>query len=152
MVERAVVVDPHLPGVEVAVAPPRSPWARALHPARRAPLTVLLVVVIWVLGALPGSLLHGPSTALAGSIGAGLGPIRAGAWWGLATSALWCRGLASYVLSTLMIVTLLPVAERRLWSLRTVGLALLVQVAGSAIGLVWVWLLARYADARWATS
>ncbi|MCE3551376.1 DUF2156 domain-containing protein [Pseudonocardia sp. RS11V-5] len=113
-------------------------------------MTVLLVVTIWVLGAVTGSLLHGPSPALASTIGAGLDPIRSGAWWGLATSALWCRGLDSYVLSTLMIVALLPVAERRLGSLRAAGLALLVQVAGSAVGLLWVWLLGRYADGRWA--
>jgi phosphatidylglycerol lysyltransferase len=148
-VERAAVVDPHVPGVEAALPPPGG-WARALRLARHAPFTVLLVALIWVLGAATASLVHGPSPALAASIGAGLGPIRAGAWWGLATSALWCRGLASYVVSTLLVVALLPVAERRLGSVRAVGLAVLVQVGGSALGLAWVWLLDRYADGRWA--
>jgi lysylphosphatidylglycerol synthetase-like protein (DUF2156 family) len=149
MVERAAVVDPHVPGVEAAPPPPDR-WSRLLRLARRAPVTILLVAAIWALGAASGSLVHGPSPALAGAIGAGLGPLRAGAWWGLATSALWCRELSSYVLSTLMIVALLPVAERRLGSLRAAGLALLVQVAGSAVGLACVWLLDRYARGRWA--
>jgi lysylphosphatidylglycerol synthetase-like protein (DUF2156 family) len=142
----AVVVVPHVPDVEAA-APPPGPFARFV---RRAPLTVLLVVVIWVLGALTGSVVHGPSPALAATVGAGLGPIRAGAWWGLATSALWCRGPASYVLSTTLIIALLPVAERRLGSLRAGGLTLALQVVGSLIGLAWVWLLDRYLDGRWA--
>lgn len=147
--ERAAVVDPHVPGVETAPPPPGR-WARVLRLVRRAPVTVLFVVTIWALGVMTGSLLHGPSPALAAFVGAGLEPMRAGTWWGLATSALWCRGLASYVLSTLMIVALLPVAERRLGSLRAAGLAIVVQVAGSAVGLAWVWLLERYVDGRWA--
>ena len=147
-VEQAAVVDPHVSDIAIPSTPRRRD--RAVRVVRRAPLTVLLVFVIWGLGAATGSLVRGPSPALAELIGAGLGPLRAGAWWGLATSALWCRGLASYVLSTLMIMVLLPVAERRLGSLRAAGLAVLVQVAGSALGLTWVWLLDRYADGRWA--
>lgn len=123
---------------------------RFVRLVRRAPLTVGLVAALWVLGALTGSLLHGPSPALAASVGAGLGPLRDGVWWGLATSALWCQGLDSYLLSTAMVLALLPVAERRIGSRRTAGLALVVQVGGSLLGLGVVALLDRVADGRWA--
>jgi lysylphosphatidylglycerol synthetase-like protein (DUF2156 family) len=125
-------------------------FARFVRVVRRAPLTVVLVVVIWVLGAATGSLLHGPSSALAAQVGAGIGPLRDGAWWGLATSALWCQGLDSYLLSTGMILVLLPVAERRLGSLRAAGLGLVVQVGGSLLGLGLVWAIDHVADGRWA--
>jgi phosphatidylglycerol lysyltransferase len=123
---------------------------RFVRLVRRAPLTVGLVGALWVLGALTGSLLHGPSPELAARVGAGLHPLADGAWWGLATSALWCQGLDSYLLSTAMVLALLPVAERRIGSLRTAGLALVVQVGGSLIGLGVVALLDRVADGRWA--
>lgn len=123
---------------------------RLLRLVRRAPLTVGLVVVLWTLGALTGSLLHGPAPELAARVGAGLGPLRDGAWWGLVTSALWCQGLASYLLSTAMVLALLPVAERRIGSRRTAVLAVVVQVGGSLVGLGAVALLDRLADGRWA--
>jgi phosphatidylglycerol lysyltransferase len=123
---------------------------RFLRLVRRAPLTVGLVAVLWVLGAVTGSLLHGPAPALAARVGAGLHPLADGAWWGLATSALWAQGLDSYLLSTAMVLVLLPVAERRIGSLRTAGLALVVQVGGSLLGLGVVALLDRLADGRWA--
>lgn len=34
------------------------------RPGRRAPVTVLLVAAIWIVGAITGSLLHGPSDEL----------------------------------------------------------------------------------------
>ncbi|GAA4549032.1 DUF2156 domain-containing protein [Pseudonocardia xishanensis] len=142
--ESAVPTDGPVHGIA------EGPLARVVRLVRRAPLTVVVVVMIWAFGALTGSLLHGPSPALAAAVGAGLGPLRDGAWWGVASSALWCQGLDSYLLSTAVVVGLLPVAERRLGSARTGVLALTVQIGGSLVGLGVVSLLDRFADGRWA--
>jgi len=151
VVERSAAVEESpVPADGPARSLAERPAARLVRVVRRAPLTVALVVVIWLLGAATGSLLHGPSPALAAAVGAGLGPLRDGAWWGVATSALWCQGLDSYLFSTAVVLGLLPVAERRVGSLRTAVLAVTVQVGGSLVGLGVVSLLARFADGRWA--
>lgn len=107
----------------------------ALRLLRRAPLTVGFVTLFWVLGAATGSVLRGPSPTLRGAVGAGVGPLREGHWWSLLSSALWCPGLVSYLVNTVAVIALLPVAERRLGSLRAGGLLVAVQVAGTLVGL-----------------
>ncbi|NMI00745.1 DUF2156 domain-containing protein [Pseudonocardia sp. K10HN5] len=116
---------------------------------RRAPLTVGSVPLLWVIGAVTGSLWRGPSRELRAAIGAGPGPLRDGHWWSLFTSATWCPGLASYVVNSIAIVALLPVAERRLGSLRTAGLLGVVQVVGTLAGLGLVALI-TIGGGRWA--
>ncbi|GAA1849812.1 DUF2156 domain-containing protein [Pseudonocardia ailaonensis] len=140
-----------LPEDAVPAPLPRIPWYRqALRYPGHAPLTVAVVIGIWVLGACTGSLWNGPSAVLAAHVGAGIDPLAHGVWWGLLTSAFWCQGLDSYILSTGMIIALLPIAERRIGSGRTAALAALVQVVGSLLGLGVVWVLDHVADGRWA--
>lgn len=122
-------------------APPAGPRRRAqvsgaLHrvgsAARRAPVTVALVVVGWTVGAVSGSLLDGPSTGLLAAVGAGVGPLHAGHWWMVFTAPLWSSGLAAYLGSTALVIVLLPPAEHRLGTVRAVAVGFLVQLVGTA--------------------
>jgi lysylphosphatidylglycerol synthetase-like protein (DUF2156 family) len=117
---------------------------------RRAPLTVAFVLVLWGIGASTGTLLTGPSPALMSAVGVGLPPLQAGHWWMLVTSLLWCPGLASYLVTTALLVTLLSAAERRLGTARTGALLLMVHLLGLLAGLGLVSAIAL-TGGRWAT-
>jgi len=121
----------------------------AARAARRAPLTAAVVVVLWAIAVVSGSLPAGPAPDLLAAVGAGIGPAASGHWWFPLTSALWCSSLATYLGSTALLVALLQVAERRLGALRAGGLALLVQVVGSATGVAVAALIAT-TGGRWA--
>jgi lysylphosphatidylglycerol synthetase-like protein (DUF2156 family) len=118
------------------------PIRRAVQPIRRiasglgrAPLTVVVVLVLWIIGAATGSLLTGPSRDLLTAVGVGIPPLRDGHWWMPVTAPLFCSGLASYVVTTALLVTLLPLAERRLGTRRTAVLLLAVHLLGLLAGL-----------------
>src|SRR3982074_3182557 len=94
------------------------PIRRAVQPIRRiasglgrAPLTVAVVLVLWIVGAATDSLLTGPSRDLLSLVGVGIPPLREGHWWMPLTAPLWCSGPVSYVVTTALVVTLLPPAE-----------------------------------------
>ena len=108
----------------------------------RSPLTLGLLVLLWVVGAVSGALLSGPATGLRDLVGAGLGPVSAGRWWVPLTAPLWASGLPGYLWSTVVVALGVGLAERVLGSRRAAALALLVQVLGTALGLGFVALVA----------
>ena len=116
---------------------------------RRAPLTVGSVAVLLLVGALTGSLVHGPSPELLQRVGAGLGPLRDGHWWFGLTAPLWCSGWVDYLTDTALLVTLLALVETRLGIRRTVGVLLATQLVGVYAGLGLVWLISL-SGGRWA--
>lgn len=116
--------------------------SRAARLVARSPLTVGLLVVLWVVGGVSGSLLSGPRPALLDLVGAGLGPVSAGRWWVLLTAPLWSSGLPGYLWSTVVVAGGVGLAERVLGSLRAGTLALVVQVLGTLLGLGLVALVA----------
>ena len=116
---------------------------------RRAPLTVALVVVLWVVGAATGSLVNGPSAELLAAVGVGPDALTQGRWWTPVTSAAWCADLGGYLTASVLLLVLVVPAERRL-GVGRVGLLLFVaQVAGTVIGSGVVW-LASFAGDQWA--
>jgi phosphatidylglycerol lysyltransferase len=117
---------------------------------RRAPLTVALVAVLWVVGAATGSLVNGPAAELLAVVGVGPDALAQGRWWTPLTSAVWCADLGGYLTASVLLLLVLAVpAERRL-GVGRVGLLLFVaQVAGTVIGSGVVW-LASFAGDRWA--
>jgi lysylphosphatidylglycerol synthetase-like protein (DUF2156 family) len=123
-------------------------WGRRI---RRAPVTIILVVALWLLGAVSGSLLHGPSTTLLPAVGVGLGPLGQAHWWVPLTSPLWASGLVAYLMSTVVVLLALPQAERLLGRRRTAAVMLIVTVVGSVAGLGIVRLLAL-ARGQWAAQ
>ncbi|MDJ0112132.1 hypothetical protein QM646_37180, partial [Rhodococcus erythropolis] len=64
---------------------------------RDAPLTVVLLLTMWILGAVTGSIVHGPSRDLEHTIGAGMGSIQHGHVWIPLSSALWAGNLLGYI-------------------------------------------------------
>ncbi|MDQ1652261.1 MAG: phosphatidylglycerol lysyltransferase, partial [Cryptosporangiaceae bacterium] len=146
-------------GLEIpaVVRPPLSSgwpaWAvwplKAARAAGRVPVTVAALAALLTLAVATGSFFSGPSTGLVRHIGAGLGPFGHGRWWVLVTSALWCAGLAGYLVCIAVILVALPWAERRIGSARTALILGVTQVLGVASGLVLVQLIGL-TGGRWA--
>jgi lysylphosphatidylglycerol synthetase-like protein (DUF2156 family) len=127
--------------------PPLRGWVRRTAAlGRRAPVTLALVVVLWVVGAVTGTLVRGPGESLRSSFAVGLPNLGAGHWWAFATSGFWCAGLAGYVITTALLLGLAAPAENRIGSVRTAVLMVVTQVLGTAAGLAVVALGARLTD------
>ncbi|MFD9906576.1 phosphatidylglycerol lysyltransferase domain-containing protein [Streptomyces sp. NPDC059063] len=107
---------------------------RAFEPARRAPVTVFLVVALWAVGLFTGSLGGGPEDALLDDVGVGVPALADGRWWTPLTSALWCSGIGNYIGSTLLLLLIGSAAEARMGSVRTAVVLVLGQVLGSLLG------------------
>lgn len=128
-----------------SAVPPASRSAREAQPlvslpalVRRAPVTVVLTIALWVVGAVTGSLSGRPSPELKALVGIGLSTLEAGHWWTLLSGVLWCAGPAGYVVSTVLLLGLVAPAEYRLGSVRTAALLVGSHVAGSAIAVALV--------------
>ncbi|MER7753055.1 DUF2156 domain-containing protein [Kitasatospora sp. NPDC097643] len=101
---------------------------------RSAPLTLVLLAGLWVLGAATGSLAHGPSERLLARTGVGLPTLSEGRLWTPFTSMFWCSGIGSYVFTSLLLLLVGPAAEHRLGRLRTVAVLVGGQLAGTVLG------------------
>ncbi len=101
---------------------------RGLATVRRLPLTLVLVVLFWVLGAVSGSLVNGPGQVLLDQVGIGLA-VEPGPWWSIFTSAFFASSLLDYLACTAAILVGVGIAERVMgpW------FALAAFVAGSAL-------------------
>jgi len=129
---------------------PETLLAHAGTALRRAPVTLMLVAALWVVGAATSSLRDGPLPGLRAVIGTGVGPVRDGRWWTVLTSVPWCAQLPGYLATSLATLALLPFAERRLGPARTVAAALALQVVGVLGGIALVGLAPG--GGRWITQ
>jgi phosphatidylglycerol lysyltransferase len=132
---------------------------RALELLRQSPVTVGLVVVMWVVGAVTEgwsvwsinedspSMPHGFVSKMA----VGTSQLRDGLWWTPLTAGLWNVALVAYVVITLLALVIGVPAERLLGRRRTALVLLLGQVLSSLLGVGVVALLARTGDS-WLTS
>ena len=78
--------------------------------ARKAPVTIALVVILWVVGAVTGSLLDGPSESLLDTVGAGVPAFQDGHWWTPLTAAFFAADLFTYLgVTVLLLVARQPV-------------------------------------------
>lgn len=123
--------DPAPPGVRHRRG---MPWRRIGELPRRAPVTVGVVVAVWIIGGVSGSLLTGPHSGLREAIGVGLPTLGAGRWWTPLTNGLWCANLISYVATAVLLLVLVAPAESRIGSRRTAILLVATQVIGAAAG------------------
>jgi lysylphosphatidylglycerol synthetase-like protein (DUF2156 family) len=101
---------------------------------RHAPRTVAFVAVLWIVGAATGSLLTGPSSALLQVVGVGPGTLAAGQWWTPVSSAFWCEDLTGYLVTTVLLITLVAPAEHRFGAAKTGLLLLITQIVGTLAG------------------
>lgn len=112
------------------------PWGRrGVRLLRRAPVTVAVLALLWVVGAASGSLFAGPAPALRAAIGVGVPSLAAGHWWTLLIAALWCAGSLGYPVASVLLLGLVASAENRVGSRRTAGLLATCQVIGSGVGV-----------------
>ncbi len=111
---------------------------RGARLVRRAPVTMALFALLWVIGALTGSLSGGPAAALRGAVGVGVPSLAAGHWWTVLSGALWCAGPISYLAASVLLLGLVAPAENRIGSRRTAVLLVACQAVGSAVGVALV--------------
>ncbi|WP_344324646.1 bifunctional lysylphosphatidylglycerol flippase/synthetase MprF, partial [Kitasatospora putterlickiae] len=116
-----------------------------------APLTLVLLVGLWAVGAASGSLAGGPSGALLDRVGVGVPTLGESRWWTPFSSLFWCSGFGAYVFTSLLLLLVGPAAERRLGAPRTVGVLVAGQLAGTLAGTCVVAAGARFGEPWTAT-
>ena len=112
-------------------------------------MTCVFLVLLWVLGAVTSSLMHGPPARLGRTVAAGAHGLEHGQAWTPLTAAAFAADLPGYLLGTVVVLALAVPAERRLGGRRFAVAALGTQVAGvllalGAVHLIW------FADPAWA--
>lgn len=115
---------------------------------RDSPLTVAVVLTMWILGAATGSLVHGPSRDLQRFVATGLGAIQHGRLWTPVVSVLWEANLIAYLGATILLVAVAAPLERRMGSAKLAVAALSTQILGVLLGLGWA-SLAKMFDSNW---
>jgi len=117
---------------------PATRWSTAfVSAARTAPLSLTLLVVLWVVGASTRSLLRGPHGALRHAVLLEGGPMLGRPLPWLA-SFLWSTGLNGYLWGTVALLTLGVFAEQRLGTARYgVALATTHVLAGATLAVSW---------------
>jgi lysylphosphatidylglycerol synthetase-like protein (DUF2156 family) len=155
-----------------AAGPLRQGAGRAVRAGRgllpqlaRAPFTLGWIVVLWVLGAVTGSLLHGPggqagtdgeeagtTSGIWDHVAVGIPTLREGHWWTPATASLFTADLLTYLGATVLLLLVGVVVERRWGSLRTAVVSLSLIVLGTAVGLGVVALADLVPSWSWAES
>jgi phosphatidylglycerol lysyltransferase len=126
---------------------------------RQSPVTVGLVVVTWLLGALTegwsvwSTNENSPSTphGFVLKMAVGASQLHNGLWWTPFTAGLWNVALAAYAVITVLALVIGVPAERLLGRRRTALVLVLGQVLSSLLGVGAVALLARTGDS-WLTS
>ncbi|MDT0447949.1 bifunctional lysylphosphatidylglycerol flippase/synthetase MprF [Streptomyces hesseae] len=124
-----------VPGVGDSTHPWRATLDRLLAPVRHAPFTLGFLAVLWIVGAVTGSLASGPRPHRMERIAVGVPALADGRWWTPASSLLWCPGLGAYIGSTAIVLLLVTPAERRLGVARTAAALLGGQVLGTLLGV-----------------
>lgn len=115
---------------------------------RSVPLTLGILGVFLVVGAVTGSFLSGPPEALLGLAGVSGPGLRAGNWWSLLTSLFFATNPLAYVVASLMILLLLGVAERKLGPMQTAVFFIGGQFAAVTVFLL-ITQVARYMGDGW---
>ena len=146
---RSVVSTEPTSCVELTSPRPTRGMAQLCRTVSRWPVTASAAVSLLVVGVVTGSLPSGPAPALLAHVAIGVDPWRLGRWWTLFTAPFFASGLSAYLASVLAVIVMLGVVERTVGPVRTVALAAMVQVVGSAVALVLVG-AATATGGRWA--
>ncbi|WP_414170033.1 bifunctional lysylphosphatidylglycerol flippase/synthetase MprF [Streptoverticillium reticulum] len=123
------------PTVGDTTHPWRATLDRLLVPVRHAPFTLAFLAVLWIVGAVTGSLGTGPSRHRMERVGVGVPSLAEGRWWTPASSLLWCPGLGGYIGATIVVLLAVTPSERRLGVARTAGALLGGQILGTLLGV-----------------
>ncbi|MFZ2174502.1 MAG: DUF2156 domain-containing protein [Rhodococcus sp. (in: high G+C Gram-positive bacteria)] len=124
---------------DVAVAQDGARWRRVVAlqrgVVRGTPVSLALLVTIWVLAVGTSSVLGGPSHALSQHVAIGIRAFENGRVWTLLTAGLWADDLFAYLVSTLLILVAAVPLERRMGSARFALAAVVTQVGGGLLAL-----------------
>ncbi|WP_019748450.1 bifunctional lysylphosphatidylglycerol flippase/synthetase MprF [Rhodococcus erythropolis] len=115
---------------------------------RDAPLTVVLLLTMWILGAVTGSIVHGPSRDLEHTIGAGMGSIQHGHVWIPLSSALWAGNLLGYIGASVLLIAVAAPLERRMGTIKLAIAGASTQILGVLLGLGWASFVKVF-DSNW---
>ena len=99
-----------------------------------APVSMSLLVVIWVLG-VAADTVFGPNHDAVHRFAAGVGALEHGRVWTVLTSGVWAQGLAGTLVATVAIVLVSAPLERRMGSRRFAVAAVATQVLGTLLAL-----------------
>ncbi|WP_430332607.1 phosphatidylglycerol lysyltransferase domain-containing protein [Rhodococcus sp. ACT016] len=113
-----------------------------------APVSITVLVAVWVLGFATDSILHAPGQFVYRHLAVGIGPIEHWRLWTPLTAGLWAHGLAGYLGATALVFLVAAPLERRMGSGRFAISAVVTQIAGTALGLA-VAALVKLLDADW---
>lgn len=131
-------------------------WTTVVVPAvrqvwdylRSVPLTLSILGIFLLVGAMTGSFLSGPPEELLSVAGVSGPGLKAGNWWALVTSLFFATNPLAYLTASLMILLLLGLAERKLGPLQAAVLFFGGQFASVTVFLL-LTQLARYAGDGW---
>ena len=118
--------------------------------ARKAPVTIALVVILWVVGAVTGSLLDGPSESLQDTVAAGVPAFQDGNWWTPLTAAFFAADLFTYLGVTVLLLVAGQPVRAPVGQPEDAWMTLLVQIVGVAAGVGLVALCDALFDWLWA--
>ncbi|MEV8181443.1 MULTISPECIES: DUF2156 domain-containing protein [Micrococcaceae] len=102
--------------------------------ARHAPVTWILLLLLWVPGLLTGTVLSGHHGSWRAAVAATPASLP-GHWWTVITAGFWEHGLVGYVVGTVLLLIVGIPAERRLGSLRFLIAGFSAQIAGIVIAI-----------------
>ncbi|MCA4132169.1 bifunctional lysylphosphatidylglycerol flippase/synthetase MprF [Arthrobacter sp. M4] len=126
----------------------RSAVQRSGSHFRSTPLTLGVLGVFLLVGAVTGSFLSGPPESILNHAGVSLSGLKAGEWWSIWTSLFFATNPLAYLSAALMILFLLGLAERQLGTSKAA-----VAFFGGQFVCVTLFLLitqlARYGDDGW---
>lgn len=109
--------------------------ARYTSILRSAPVSLTLLAGLWILGAVTGSILRGPSRGLAHDVSLGVSSFSDGHVWVLWTSGLFASRLADYLLVTAAVLAVAVPVENLCGSRRFAIGAAVTQGVGAAAAL-----------------
>nr|WP_240795091.1 DUF2156 domain-containing protein [Rhodococcus zopfii] len=124
------------------------PARRTATALRRAPASLALLALLWVLGLMTGSLRHGPSPDIARWVSSGVESFGDGHPWVLWSSGLFASGIVEYVLVTVVVLAVAVPVEHRIGTGRFVVAAVVTQGVGAALALL-IALLASTVPNTW---
>jgi lysylphosphatidylglycerol synthetase-like protein (DUF2156 family) len=116
--------------------------------ARRAPFTVLVLVLLWSLAAATGSFVAGPHLGQLDAVSGRLDHLVQGRWWTLFSSLFFGTNPGAYFLSTVLIIALVGLLEIRAGTVRTMLVFFGGQLAAVTVFAL-VTQLARYGGDGW---
>lgn len=100
-----------------------------------APVSIAMLVLLWVLGAATGGLGSAPDRRVIHQFAAGIMAFEHGRVWTALTSGLWANGLAGHLVATAAILLVAAPIEHRIGSARFAVAAVATQVLGTLIAL-----------------